>query len=147
MKKYVLIGVGIFCTIFLYLLYSPPDISDFPECNEANVHTLETDLCVFKEIEYFGKRTNVMCDIKSDTYCSDNACKNIDPVIFYEDAECKECIESGESYCDRKAEEDENSSCIFLVKGRQDSSGTRQSVEICDQLRMLLYKYVFQGKL
>lgn len=147
MKKYVLVGVGIFCFIFLYLLYSPPDTSDFPECTVANINTLETDICLWKEIEYFGKRTNTMCEMKSDNYCFYNACKNIDPDLCYEDAEFKECIESGRSLCEKQAEEDDNSSCITLVKGRQDDSQEIQTIEICDQRAMLLYKYVFQGKL
>ena len=141
MKKYVLIGVGIFCTIFLYLLYSPPDISDFPICSESNIDTLETDLCVYKEIEYFGRRTNIMCEMTGYTFCDNNACMNIDPDLHYEDAECKACIESVKSNC----ENGDNSSCVYLVKGRQDSLPTIQTIEICDQLRMLLYKHFFNG--
>ena len=48
---------------------------------------------------------------------------------------------------EKQAEEDDNSSCITLVKGRQDDSQEIQTIEICDQRAMLLYKYVFQGKL
>jgi len=126
MKRVLLISILIVSVGLIYLLYTPPNTNSYPSCS-AGEHTTP---CVFKNSPF-------ICEMGVYQRC----CPGIDADEFFENKTCKQCAES----LKKKCKTDTGTSCISIITKRDGNGTASESVEICDQLRMILFKEFFSS--